>query len=155
MEQRLTLDTLMTGLTACTGHTSDHKPHIKLHISTFLNISCYTIYRYRISSADLRTCQCSLGWCHWLCFDKNHLRYQWPLVCAKCNLRPGMIVTNVLRLGYFMLSVFLWWPEVESILWLLYEDIGKMVPFIDHTALFAGVWSWMMDKSGRVSGRWR
>ena len=29
--------------------------------------------------------------------------------------------------------------EVESILWLLYEDIGKMVPFIDHTALFAVV----------------
>ena len=41
------------------------------------------------------------------CFDKKHPRYQWPLVCAKCNLRPTMIVTNVLRLGYFMLSVFL------------------------------------------------
>ena len=154
MEQRLTLDTLMTGHTACTGHGSDHKPHIKLHISSLFK--CFMLHNvYCILAEDLSMFAPTLDWCHWLCFDKNHLRYQWPLVCAKCNLRPGMIVTNVLRLGYFMLSVFLWWPEVESILWLLYEDIGKMVPFIDHTALFAGVCSCMMDKSGRVSGRWR
>ena len=155
MEQRLTLDTLMTDHTACTGHGSDHKPHIKLHIMKFPFKSFTMLHNaFRLKIEEHFNVYPNSGLVP-LCFDKNHLRYQWPLVWAKCNLRPGMIVTNVLRLGYFMLSFFLWWPEVESILWLLYEDIGKMVPFIDHTAVFAGVCSWMMDKSGRVSGRWR
>ena len=93
---------------------------------------------------------------HCDCFDKNHPWYQWPLVCAKCNLCPDKIVTNVLRLEYFMLSMFLWWAEVESILWLHLWRHWKDGSYHWSRCTFCRcLLLGMMDKSEQGSGWWR